>query len=387
MTPRERILALGAVAMIVVFGGGVLGYQFVLRPLQQKEKAAQTLKDEIEKGDMALMEFTKNRPRLELAKKESLPADVELARSKYVEELIRLLRTSDFPDSGQESSSVNSKPPEKIASVPGAKKPPFQRLQFDVQCHGEETSLIDFLDRFYRTPLLHRIRTLTINKSSTARAGVLDVTMLIEALIVDGAEKRDTLLPAGVEPLPRLARAKDVYATIAGRNIFFGLAAPDVPTTVRNPETKVDANEWIRLDGITLDSRDGDDATLYDAFNDRKYFIHRSKGGFVTVKKYMFAKNRKITEDFDAEGNLVFKDDDGEVTKSYKIVRIDATELFLEAEGLYYRLHIGWNLKELRPISSEAELKQFGLPVKVKKVVEPKDESKEEKKPTKVAEK
>src|SRR6266853_966993 len=154
MTPRERILALGAVALIVVFGGGVLGYQFVLRPLQQKEKAAQTLRDEIEKADTTLAEFTKNRPRLELAKKESLPADVDLARSKYVEELIRLLRTSDFPDSGQESSTVTPKPLEKMPTGMGAKKPPFQRLQFDVQCHGEETSLIEFLDRFYRTPLL-----------------------------------------------------------------------------------------------------------------------------------------------------------------------------------------------------------------------------------------
>jgi hypothetical protein len=385
MTPRERILALGAVALIVVFGGGVLGYQFVLRPLQQKEKAAQTLREEIEKGDTTLMEFTKNRPRLELAKKESLPADVELARSKYVEELIRLLRTSDFPDSGQESSAVNSKPPEKIASGPGAKKPPFQRLQFDVQCHGEETSLIEFLDRFYRTPLLHRIRTLTINKASTARAGVLDVTMLIEALIVDGAEKRETLLPAGVEPLPRLARAKDVYATIAGRNIFFGPPPSVIPTIAGSRETAVEATEWIRLDGITLDTSTGDDASLYDVYNDRWYMIHRSKGGFVTVKKYLSGKVRKIMEEVGEE--LAFKDEDGEVTKSYKIVRIDATELFLESEGIYYRMHIGWSMKEVRPITSEAELKQYRLPVKVKKVVEPKEESKDDKKPTKVAEK
>ena len=379
MTQRERIMALVALALIVVFGGGFMGYQVVLRPLQQKEKAIQALRDDVEKGETTLDEFTRNRPRLELMKKLSLPADQDVARSKYVEELIRLLRVSDFP----ESSTVTPKPVERAPTGPGAKKPAFTRLQFDVQAHGEEASLIEFLDHFYRTPLLHRIRTLTVNKpvaSQTRQGGILDISILIEALIVEGAEKRDSLLPKGVEAPPRLARAGDMYATIAGRNIFFGLTADRSDVEVRQRDTVVDPSEYVRLAAITHDSN-GDDACLYDVYNNCKYDIHRTKGGTVSVRKCIYFKQKPVLHDFADE--LVFKDDDGTTHGSYKVVRIDSQELLLEADGNYYRLHVGWSMKELRKITSEAELKQYGLPVKIKKT----DESKEEKKTTKVAEK
>ncbi|MFL5343109.1 MAG: hypothetical protein ACJ8F7_23505 [Gemmataceae bacterium] len=370
MTARERVMALAAISLIFVFGGAVLGWQFVLRPIQQKDKLKLSLTNDIDNDQFALQEFEKNKAGLKLMKKMSLPANVDDARSKYSEELQKMLRNAKF---AADQYSVNPKQLERLAGGPAAKKPPFTRLQFDVTAHGTEENLVDFLSHFYSTPLLHRIRTLNIQRSLTAtttiqpgmRGGaeqrnILDVTLLIEALIVDGAEDRKTLLPEGITPPKHLARGDDKYATIAHRDIFFGPAR--VTTTKEVDPEKVDAMEWISFDGV-FHTPSGSTATLYEALHNYWFEIYCGTDGKATVRTYWYRKDKK--EYGPAAQELIIKGDQGEELDRYKIERIDGSDLLMSYEDTFYRLHMGEKLSEVHELKTE-EAKKLRLPVKEK---------------------
>jgi hypothetical protein len=356
--------------MIFLVGGGVLAYQFYFRPIRTAENRLHSLADEMGKSEKQLADLEAAKPRLAQMKKLSLPADVAFARQAYVSELEKMLRLSEFAT----DPVVSSKEPTAQTSVPLAKRQPFTRLQFDIQTHGELANLVDFLVRFYNTPLLHRIKTLSIVRPLTStqpqRANDLDITISIEALIVDGAEKRTTLLPKdGFEKPKQLARTSSQYATIAGHNIFFG-PAPQV----FQPKKTTDAiGEYIVLDGIWHDES-GSGASIYDAYNNRLYEIHSKGKDSFEVKRYMYLKNKK--ELVNTSKNLVLLDDLGAPMETYRVVRIDAGDLILDYQGAYYRLHVGWRTDDAKEISA-AEAKALGLsPLSGKG-----DEKEEEKKP------
>src|SRR5262249_10849435 len=197
------------------------GYQFYLRPLRSADGRLLTLSDELAKQQKAFDELQAAQPRLKQMKRISLPADPDLAQREYLDELNRMLRNSEFP---VESIVITPKPRDtRAANVPPSKRLPYTTLRFDVDAQGELMSLVDFLDRFYRTPLLHRIRTMSVQRPVTVtpqqRQNELKINLTIEALIVDGAEKRETLLPRDLkdaEKPKREARTTAQYASIAG---------------------------------------------------------------------------------------------------------------------------------------------------------------------------
>src|SRR5262249_24765036 len=158
-----------------------------------------------------------------------------------------MLKMSDF---AVDKTTVIPKPLENRSAVPASKRPPYTRLSFEIVAHGDLISIVDFLDRFYRLPLLHRIRNLRITRPLTVAPGQmqleLDFTVTVEALIVDGAEKRDTLLPKGVTVPPRSVRTSSQYASIAGRDIFFGPPAPSGASSMQVRE-EFDEREFVVL--------------------------------------------------------------------------------------------------------------------------------------------
>src|SRR5438876_1171278 len=127
---------------------------------------------------------------------------------------------------------------------------------------SEIEDLVDFLERFYRTPLLHEIKKLDVRRPLTAlidtgpqrqNANMLHIEMTVEALVLAGADKRKQLLPsvdwslAGVDVLtslcnsptglimlssgigptgplgpPILAAPARQYGSIAAKDVFYG---------------------------------------------------------------------------------------------------------------------------------------------------------------------
>jgi len=172
------------------------------------------------------------------------------------------------------------------------------------------------LEGFYRTPLMHQFKNLSIQRPVTAapdqRRDDLDINLTVEAIIVNGTSKRPQLMPLidrrlvaldvvsslrgapaglgmalwGAAPSgpagPRvLADTERNYAAIAAKNIFFGSTAP---ATQRPPEPEAEVLKFVKLVSIDTDLNRYDkrrEAALYDVWNNEKSRL-RSGAGFNT---------------------------------------------------------------------------------------------------------
>jgi hypothetical protein len=388
VTTRERRLSIVLVAFILVGGVAFGAYQFVVSPLRTAKERVETLNGEILDRQARIAKVQKRRPDLDRWKKMSLPADAgdaaaaapapvpgrpaagegaraDLARREYEEELSKMLRASGF-DAGA-FSIIPKAPDAKTTPQLANKKPIYTRLLFTVQAKGDLASLVDFLGRFYKLRLLHQVRNLTIQKplggesrSGTNTSTDLDVNLTVEALVLDTAEQRKTLLPdKPVEVPPVLARSDKDYAMIAGKNVFFGPPPPPAAPTVRAPS--VDVTPFVRLNGIHSGPA-GLEATLWDGYHNRDYKISpRSLGGYRVEATFML-NNRKRTDSDRSGSALTLKDADGAITDQWLIVRIDPREVILrdDVEGKYYALHLGQTLAEMKLLGKD-ELASRGI--------------------------
>ena len=223
MTSRERTLAVLLVGLIALGGGGVLGYFLVYAPLEEKRAAAKKLEDEAADFDSKSAAVTAARQRIAAVKRQSLPPDLNQAKAQYkllLEQLLRDAKLTDhkIPDMRILDSRAPATPELVIASpgpatgtaLPAAagapalgapksqKKPAYTRLEFKVEVKKADIwQVVDFLRAFYSVDLLHQITFLNIvrdNKPTDARNG-LDVHLTVEAIILDKADPRKTLLP------------------------------------------------------------------------------------------------------------------------------------------------------------------------------------------------
>lgn len=142
--------------------------------------------------------------------------------------MTQLLRESGF-DAG--TFSITPKVDNKSVPTLGKNKPVYTRLIYTLTAKGELAAVVDFMHRFYKVRLLHQIRNLTLRRpiqsGGANRSNELDVTMTVEALVLDNAEARKTLLPEKTPELPPLLAAEERnYAAIPGKDIFFGPPPP-----------------------------------------------------------------------------------------------------------------------------------------------------------------
>ncbi len=370
MKQREKTMALVLIGLMTVVLGGLLYFQYYSGQMRSLDNRLSALNDDNFKEDMSLMELSKAMPRLKLAQKLSLPADVDLSKREYSKLLNKLLSESGFYG----TPSVKLKQTEMRATTSAAKRPPFTKLTFDVRATGDLNELIDFLEKFYRTPLLHRITRLTVTRpltsTSTSRrsrdADSLDILLTIEAMILEGAEKRNTLIAADLkeEQLPKsLARTTSQYAMIAGNNVFYGPYVKPIEIIDSGaPEPKKDSRFLanIRFNEITNDER-GTKAELYDEYYRNFYVIRkRPYATSYRVDTYIQVKDRKIRDQI-GEEKLVIKDDNGLVYHTFKVLRIDLADMYLEEDGKPYRLHFGNMMSQVEKLT-DSQAKELGLP-------------------------
>jgi hypothetical protein len=352
MSGRERRLVVLLLLFIFVGGGGFFGYKFYYQPSVQRAATTKTLRTAVGENELKLLAIQKDKQRQAIYKKLSLPADVSFSRREYSNKLVEMLRASDFANS---AFSVLPKPADTRTNVTASKKPPFTRLEYLIQAHGDLSSFVDFLDRFYRLPLLHRIRTVRLQRTTGSRQNELDINLTVEALVLEGAEKRTKLLPEGVKVTDKLARTTTQYASIAGRDVFFG-PPPPAPREER-PVSQIDVLEWITLDELTH-SESGSTASLYDPVNNYRYQIRRRDDGSHSIEVLYYVKERKRV--LYSEKELALRNDLNEAAARFEVVRIDATDIILKSKEKYYSLHIGGRVRDVRELSS-SQLKTLGL--------------------------
>ncbi len=182
----------------------------------------------------------------------SLPSNADFARSEYGKYLRDMLTKNGFgePVPTVTVAAADDKDQNKKL-LPGAakKEPPFQKVNVRVVAEGKLENVDKVLEEFYRTPLLHQIHDLTLERpltpSGPGREREVKLIMTIEALIVTGAEKRNYLMR---EVDPNLL-AIDTVAALRREPTGFALALDAI-----SPASPV--NGPYRLNGVQRLQRD-----------------------------------------------------------------------------------------------------------------------------------
>jgi hypothetical protein len=373
MNPRERLLAMGVLAVAVLGVGGFLFHLLLLQPLSDRAATIANLQSEIGTKMDQIHQIEADLPRLERARMLSLPPDQVMARREYENFLTELIHKSEFPLG---ALTVTARPADSknTPSILG-KGAIYTRLPYSITGHGNMTHLTKFLENFYHSGLLHEIKNLALTRPLTPTQGQdpneLDVNMTVEALIVAGVPNRSQLLPGadnrllaldfiaamgqgpvGLATIPHLlgptgpngpkvlAEPARDYKVIAQRDVFFGAPPPPVAAEV------VDVTRFWYLTDITRDltekphGRRPTEAWLYDRDGPKKTRLRAESG-------------------FDA---FWIRDEKGETKLRGKVIQITERDVIFKANDNYYSIHLGQNLEEaLKAPLKDSELKSLGV--------------------------
>ncbi len=308
MNARERLLAIGVVTVVILAGVALMFHQLFLSPYNQRKANLEVLAKQGQTKEARVLEILGQRAQLERYRQQSLPADIDTARREYSRYLDDLLRKSGFNNVSVAARNTGSRGVATLAS----KAPVFTQVTFAVSGDATEESLVKMLEGFYHTSLLHQIKTLTASRRLTSTQGQrrdeLTVAMTIEALVVNGAEKRPTLMPSldrrlamadivatwtgnptglgvtlwtagpfGPQGPGILADPPRNYEAISTKNIFFG---PPAAVTVQRTEPEVENLKYAFLTDITIDSSPGGrrEANIYDRYANARSRLKTTPG-------------------------------------------------------------------------------------------------------------
>lgn len=175
--PPSRVRTIGLATLLVVmvgyFGGEWVLDQLIQGPQQAARARRVQLERDIEQRETSLQRLRAAGKVLAQWEDQSLPVDIEAARSLYQAWLVELV-----DDVGLSGPSVTS-------SEPSARAGLYRTLSFSVRGRGTLEQLTRFLFAFYQTDLLHQVRSLTI--TPLQRAEDLDLSLAIEALSLNPA--------------------------------------------------------------------------------------------------------------------------------------------------------------------------------------------------------
>jgi hypothetical protein len=343
------------IASTVALGGAAFLFNLlVLAPLREDDAEITLLKKQNDSKATRVQEIQTDGPKLERWRQLSLPGDVDLARREYEKYLNDLFRQNGAAN----NLLITSREVEqRYSSGTMGKTTIYSKLLFTVTAHTTLSNYVKILERFYRTGLLHQIKTASIQRQSggetQAKPGELDITLTIEALCLTGAEKRPTLLPivdaralaldvlsslrggpvwlaglrfmvgaGGPGASERLAETPRKYAAIAGKNLFLGNASGTATA---------DVAELVFLTDITS-SDTSREATLQN-----------------TETK---AKTRLT---LDAQNGTFRIMNGAAVRVEGKVVSITDREVYFRSAGQCYAIGLGKNLAEAlkKPLTAE----------------------------------
>ncbi|MEX2142841.1 MAG: hypothetical protein WD894_26530 [Pirellulales bacterium] len=214
MQPRERRLALAlglTVGLILLYWGFGL-YRGIF---SSREAQLNNLKRDVSKlntKDILITKAIKQRGELE---KRSLPKDPLIADSLYQTWLFDLV------------NGKLTEPTVTMRSLPGNPKG-YEPLGYDVKGRGSLDQITKVLYDFYNGNHLHQITSLDIKPQ--AKGNELDFSMHVEAIILPGTKREDTLTTEKVQVLA-LDSHDEYKKAITERNLFAEYTPPAVKPT------------------------------------------------------------------------------------------------------------------------------------------------------------
>jgi len=360
MTNRERSLAVLLAGFLALIGVGFVAYQFVISPLTAKNKQIAGLKADIDQRDTDLLKIQQAKREFESTRQMSL-GNAGVSRGPYAELLKNLLVNAGFPVGALRISQAE--PDSKTAPAIQGKKTAYTRLSYEVIAKGELYHAVEFLKRFYEQPLMHTVKKINLLRPSDAKAqarGELDVTMTIEALVLENATEANAPIKTptevaavalagglgakglsakafaagkalpGAEALALATPARD-YQSITTKNIFFG-PAPVAPTrVVREDPPEDDISNFITLTSVVGHPNEGKiEAVFRDKLNNNEYTVTQTAAGKIAVDAtYDLAGKKKPM--YKAGGQeIVYGSEDGQNKRVFRVRRVNPVEVILE---------------------------------------------------------
>jgi hypothetical protein len=207
---RQQIMlgALGLIGLVRV-GDYVLN-SWIAGPLEERHAKADELQDTIGKYREVLADTRTAGQKIAIWQKQSLPSDVEVARSSYRNWLLDIVNTA-----GMKSATVDS-------STPVNRRGLYQALPFTVRGRATLKQLTRLLFDFSQAGHLHRLQS--INLKTPTGAGDFDVSLSLEALVIPVIKRSDRL---GTAESNRLASPSVEDYAVISRNNIFGLGYAD----------------------------------------------------------------------------------------------------------------------------------------------------------------
>jgi len=234
MDNRRKIILYGLLGFILLYQAGEWSYgRFVEAPLKQQRGMTDRLLKQIDEKRTDLKKAKKISDQLAIWERQSLPSDVDMARSLYRAWLLARVGECKFLTPN-------------VDSVAAVNRPGFKTLSYSIRGRATLEQLNQFLFAFYSADYLHQLRSLAI--TPLQNDGLLDVAMSIEAASLPTAESTSQLVTRRAD---RLAFSHlDNYRLISQRNLFrFGSEFDAVSQTYLSGVTRSDdrPEAWFTL--------------------------------------------------------------------------------------------------------------------------------------------
>lgn len=191
MQRREQYLLIGLITAVLLWQGAVQLDAWLLEPLRVKQAAFEKLQTQISETNTKLLQLARQRKNLNDWKKRSLPPDPIKAKQRpnalnaqrlYGDWLHDLAELSGFEELKVSSDVISVSRDNVFVSV---------HIKIEADAHYEQ--LCRFLERFYRTDLLHRVTALRIQSPEAEGNPLLQVLLDVEGLAIVGAPQNRRL--------------------------------------------------------------------------------------------------------------------------------------------------------------------------------------------------
>ncbi|MHB8898259.1 MAG: hypothetical protein ACYC6Y_05890 [Thermoguttaceae bacterium] len=201
---RKRLLIVGLGLVAVFYAGDWVMTNWIEKPKEQRRKQIVALQARINEYDQKYIARANQDSRwLAYWFSQSLPTDPEVAQSLYRAWLLEL---GEYV--GIAGRTVNATEP--------VRRGPFYSMNFSLRGMGNLEQLTQFLYEFYSAGHLHKITSISL--TPMGKAGTMDLSLVIETLIIPQANRPDRLGTGRAYRLTSLS--PDDYRVINKRNLF-----------------------------------------------------------------------------------------------------------------------------------------------------------------------
>jgi hypothetical protein len=218
-------------------------------PLDAAQQRLAQFEKKLHDGKLDVRRQQNRLPELDALQPRSLPLNLDLAVTSYRSWLLQAIEGS-----GMQQANLDSGAPASVQNL-------YNRIDFSVRSRGTLSQLTEFLHRFYSTPYLHKIRSLSLTPSAD---GTLDVSLAIETLSIPSLAPDTELMEVATDHQGLLSR--EAYQTISQRNLFRAGSPPtaDITLSAITLDSKQRKQVWLSFlkTGETRILSEGDDLAL-----------------------------------------------------------------------------------------------------------------------------